>query len=140
MIKIELSRVDGDFNMEAVNDTGNKILLDGSPNDGGHNRGMRPMQTLLAAMGGCSAIDVISILRKQREDLKDIKITVTGEREKDAVPSLYTEVHAHFRLYGNINKDKAEKAVSLSIEKYCSVAKTLEKNAKITHSFEVISQ
>jgi len=140
MIKIELSRLDGDFNMEAVNDTGNKILLDGSPNDGGHNRGMRPMQTLLAAMGGCSAIDVISILRKQREDLKDIKITVTGEREKDAVPSLYTEVHAHFRLFGNINKDKAEKAVSLSVEKYCSVAKTLEKNAKITYSFEVINQ
>jgi putative redox protein len=140
MIKIELSRVDDDFNMEAVNDSGNKILLDGAPADGGHNRGMRPMQTLLAAMGGCSAIDVISILRKQREQLKDIKITVTGEREKDAVPSLYTEVHAHFKLFGNIDKDKAQKAVSLSVEKYCSVAKTLEKNAKITYSFEVINQ
>lgn len=140
MIKIELARVDNDFNFEAVNDSGNKILLDGAPADGGHNRGMRPMQTLLAAMGGCSAIDVISILRKQREDLKDIKITVTGEREKDAVPSLYTEVHAHFKLFGNINKEKAEKAVSLSIEKYCSVAKTLEKNAKITYSVEVINQ
>jgi len=140
MIKIELARVDDDFNFEAVNDSGNKILLDGAPADGGHNRGMRPMQTLLAAMGGCSAIDVISILRKQREELKDIKITVTGEREKDAVPSLYTEVHAHFKLFGNINKDKAEKAVSLSIGKYCSVAKTLEKNAKITYSVEVINQ
>jgi putative redox protein len=139
MVKIELSRVDGDFNMEAVNDSGNKILLDGSPADGGHNRGMRPMQTLLAAMGGCSAIDVISILRKQREDLKDIKITVTGEREKDAVPSLYTEVHAHFRLFGKLNHEKAQKAVSLSVEKYCSVAKTLEKNAKITYSVEVIA-
>src|SRR5438045_6711118 len=115
MIKIELSRLDNDFNMEAVNDTGNKILLDGSPADGRHDRGMRPMQTLLAAMGGCSAIDVISILRKQREELRDIKITITGEREKDAVPSLYTEVHAHFRLFGNIDKDKAQKAVSLSV-------------------------
>ncbi len=139
MIKIELSRLDNDFNMEAVNDTGNKILLDGSPTDCGHNRGMRPMQTLLAAMGGCSAIDVISILRKQREELKDIKITVTGEREKDVVPSLYTEVHAHFKLFGNIDKEKAQKAVSLSVEKYCSVAKTLEKNAKITYSFEIIN-
>ena len=139
MIKIELSRLDNDFNMEAVNDTGNKILLDGSPTDGGHNRGMRPMQTLLAAMGACSAIDVISILRKQREELKDIKITVTGEREKDAVPSLYTEVHAHFKLFGSIDKEKAQKAVSLSVEKYCSVAKTLEKNAKITYSFEIIN-
>lgn len=140
MVKIELSRLDNDFNMEAVNESGNKILLDGAPADGGHNRGMRPMQTLLAAMGACSAIDVISILRKQREELKDIKITVTGEREKDAVPSLYTEVHAHFKLFGNINHEKAQKAISLSVEKYCSVAKTLEKNAKITHSFEVINQ
>ncbi len=138
MIKIELSRLDNDFNMEAVNDTGNKILLDGSPADGGHNRGMRPMQTLLAAMGACSAIDIVSILRKQREELKDIKITVTGERQKDVTPSLYTEVHAHYKLFGNIDRDKAQKAVSLSVEKYCSVAKTLEKTAKVTYSFEIL--
>ena len=138
MIKIELARVDDDYNLEAVNDSGNKILFDGSPEIGGHNRGMRPMQTLLAAMGSCSAIDIISILRKQREDLKDIKITVTGEREKDAIPSLYTEVHAHYKLFGDIDRDKAQKAVSLSVEKYCSVAKTLEKTAKITFSFEII--
>jgi len=139
MVKIELSRVDQDFNFEAVNESGNKILLDSSPESGGNNRGMRPMQTLLAAMGGCSAIDVISILRKQREELKDIKLTVTGEREKEAVPSLYTEVHAHFKLYGNLDKDKVQKAVTLSMEKYCSVAKTLEKTAKITYSFEIIN-
>ena len=138
MVKIELSRVDEDFNMEAVNDAGNKILIDGAPAEGGHNRGMRPMQTLLAAMGACSAIDIISILRKQREKLDDIKITVTGEREKDVTPSLYTEVHAHYKLFGDIDRDKAQKAVSLSVEKYCSVAKTLEKTAKVTYSFEII--
>ena len=138
MIKIELSRVDQDYNMEAVNDTGNKILFDGSPEIGGHGRGMRPMQTLLAAMGSCSAIDIISILRKQREELKDIKITVTGERQKDATPALYTEVHAHYKLFGDLDQDKAQKAVSLAVEKYCSVAKTLEKTAKVTYSFEII--
>ncbi len=138
MIKIELSRVDDDYNLEAVNDTGNKILFDGAPDIGGHGRGMRPMQTLLAAMGSCSAIDIISILRKQREELKDIKITVTGEREKGATPSLYTEVHAHYKLFGNLDQDKAQKAVSLAVEKYCSVAKTLEKTAKVTYSFEII--
>jgi putative redox protein len=99
---------------------------------------MRPMQMLLAAMGGCSGIDVVSVLKKQRQDLRDIKITITGEREKDAVPALYTEVHAHFRLYGNVDPQKAEKAVSLSVEKYCSVARTLEKSARITYSFEVL--
>jgi putative redox protein len=101
---------------------------------------MRPMQLLLAAMGGCSSIDVINILKKQKQPLKDIKVTITGEREKDAIPSLYTEVHAHFKLFGNLDPDKAQKAVSLSIDKYCSVAKTLEKTAKITYSIEVINE
>ena len=138
MIKIELSRVSDQFHMEAVNENGNNLHIDASPDIGGTNKGMRPMQLLLAAMGGCSSIDIINILKKQKQVLKDIKITVTGEREKDAVPSLYTEVHAHFKLYGNLDKDKAQKAVSLSVEKYCSVAKTLEATAKVTYSFEII--
>lgn len=138
MVKVELSRIDQDFHMEAVNEVGNKIQLDAGPADGGHELGFRPMQLLLAAFGGCSSIDLINILRKQREPLNDIKITVTGEREKGVVPSLYTEVHAHFKLYGNINPDKAGRAVQLSVDKYCSVAKTLEKTAKVTYSFEII--
>lgn len=139
MIKVEINRIDKDFHMEAVNAAGNKIQMDAGPNDGGHELGMRPMQLLLAAFGGCSAIDLIGILRKQREPVEDVKITVTGEREQGVVPALYTEVHAHFRLYGKINPEKAQKAVSLSVDKYCSVAKTLEKSAKVTHSFEIIS-
>jgi putative redox protein len=138
MIKIELNRLNDSFHMEALNEQGNSVHIDASPEIGGGNNGMRPMQLLLAAMGGCSSIDIINILKKQRQDLKDIKITVTGEREKDAVPSLYTEVHAHFKLYGNLDPDKVEKAVALSVEKYCSVAKTLEKTAEVTYSFEII--
>jgi len=138
MVKIEIHRVDQDFRMEAVNDKGNSIIMDAGASDGGHDSGLRPMQLLLAAMGGCSAIDLIGILRKQREPLTDLKITVTGEREQGVVPSLYTEVHVHFRLFGNINQDKAKRAVELSVEKYCSVAKTLEKTAVVTHSFEII--
>jgi putative redox protein len=138
MIKIELNRLDSDLLMEAVNDFGNKVQMDGSPADGGHDKGFRPMQMLLAAMGGCSTVDVVTILRKQRVELKDIKITVTAEREKNVTPSLYTEVHAHFKLYGDIDEDKAQKAVALSVGKYCSVAKTLEKTAKVTYSVEVI--
>jgi len=140
MIKIEINRIDQDFQMEAVNEAGNIIIMDAGPADGGHESGFRPMQLLLAAFGGCSAIDLIGIMRKQREPLNDLKITVTGEREKGAVPSLYTEVHAHFRLIGNINREKAERAVQLSVDKYCSVAKTLEKTAKVTYSFEIITQ
>lgn len=139
MIKIELARLDNHFCMQATNEGGNTVVMDGAPADGGQNQGMRPMQVLLAAMGGCSAIDVVSILKKQRVELQDLKITLTGEREKDKVPALYTAVHAHFRLFGNIELEKAQKAVALSIEKYCSVAKTLEPTAKITHSVEVVA-
>jgi len=138
MIKIEINRIDQDFQMEAVNEKGNAIVMDAGAADGGHDSGMRPMQLLLAAMGGCSAIDLIAILRKQREPLNDLKIAVTGEREQGVVPALYTEVHAHFKLFGDINQEKAERAVQLSVEKYCSVAKTLEKTAKVTYSFEIV--
>jgi putative redox protein len=138
MIKIELNRLNDAFHMEAKNEQGNSVHIDGSPDIGGTNQGMRPMQMLLAAMGGCSSIDIINILKKQKQPLKDFKVTITGEREKDVVPSLFTEVHAHFRLYGDLDVDKVQKAIVLGVEKYCSVAKTLEHKAKITHSFEII--
>lgn len=138
MVKIEIGRLNNDFHMEAVNESGAKFQMDASPEIGGKNLGMRPMQVLLASMGGCSAIDVINILKKQRQPVDDIKITVTGERETGVPVAVYTEVHAHFKLYGKLDKDKVEKAVSLSVDKYCSVAKTLEPTAKITHSFEII--
>ena len=126
------------FHMEAVNEQGAKVQMDASPDVGGENLGMRPMQMLLAAMGGCSSIDVINILKKQKQPLRDIKVTVTGEREKDVVPAVYTEVHAHFKLFGDLDKEKVARAVNLGVEKYCSVAKTLEANAKITYSIEIL--
>ena len=134
-----MSRLEGDYHVVAVNDRGNIIHLDDGGAEGGLGAGFGPMQSLLAAFGGCSTIDVVSILKKQRQTLNDVKITVTAEREKDVTPSLYSEVHAHFKLFGNIDKDKAEKAVKLSVEKYCSVAETLRRaGAKVTCSFEVI--
>jgi putative redox protein len=138
MVTVELSRINDGFHFEASNENGNTVHIDAAPDIGGTNQGMRPMQLLLAAMGGCSAIDLVNILKKQKQELKDIRITVRGEREKDAVPSLYTSVHAHFKLFGNLDKDKVDKAVMLAVEKYCSVAKTLEAKAKITHSVEII--
>ncbi|MBX2844312.1 MAG: OsmC family protein [Flammeovirgaceae bacterium] len=137
-MKIELSRLDDAYHMEVKNEDGNSIEIDGSPAIGGHNLGMRPMQLLLAGAGGCSAIDVISILKKQKQPLEDINITVEGEREKDKVPSLFTDINVHFKLKGNLDASKVEKAITLSMEKYCSVAKTLEKTANITHSYEIV--
>lgn len=137
-MKIELRRLDDAFHLEAVNEEGRKIELDGAPAIGGSNKGMRPMQLLLAAAGSCSAMDVISILKKQKQDLKEFAVTVTGEREKDTVPSLFTDIHVHFKLSGNLTEDKVKRAVDLSMEKYCSVVKTLEKTAKVTSSFEIV--
>jgi len=139
MIKIELSRIDDAYHMVALNERGNIVHMDNTVDNGGKGAGFGPMQMLLAGLGGCSSIDVISILKKQRQPLEDIKVTVTGEREPNATPSLYQTAHAHFKLYGNIDLDKAEKAVALSMEKYCSVVKTLEKTAKVTYSFEIVN-
>ena len=137
-MKIELNRLNDSFHMEARNEHGNSVHIDASPEIGGTNQGMRPMQLLLAALGGCSSIDIINILKKQKQPLKDIKVTITGEREKDVNPSLFVEVHAHFKFFGELDEDKVQKAVVLGVDKYCSVAKTLGYKATITHSFEIV--
>ncbi|MFK7935697.1 MAG: OsmC family protein [Saprospiraceae bacterium] len=136
-MQVELKRIDDAFHLEATNETGNTTHTDGSPKIGGGNNAFRPMQMVLAAVGGCSSIDVISILKKQRQPLDDIKISVTGERDPDAVPSIFTDIHVHYKLYGELNKSKAERAIRLSMDKYCSVSKMLEKVADITWSYEI---
>jgi putative redox protein len=137
-VKIEINRLNDGFHLQGVNDTGNTVDMDASADVGGTGLGMRPMQLLLTALGACGTIDIINILKKQRQPLEDIKITVTGEREPDAVPAPYIAAHIHFRLFGKLDTDKVQKAVSLSVEKYCSVAETIKKTTKITYSFEII--
>ena len=126
MPKIELSRVSGDFGFEATDQYGHTIKMDSSPESGGLNYGVRPMQMLLMGLGGCSAIDVLTILKKQRQEVRDYKMIINGDREPNKEPSLWKEINIEFHLYGNIDSDKAQKAADLSVGKYCSVAKTLE--------------
>jgi len=137
-MKIELQRKNTAVHLEATNEDGATIQIDGSPAVGGENKGFRPMQLLLAALGGCSTIDIVGILKKQRQGLEDIRITVNGEREPNVEPSLFQDIHVHFTLKGALDEEKVRKAVELSMEKYCSVAKTLEKTARITYDFEII--
>lgn len=134
---VELKRIDDNYLMEAVNENGNKLQTDGSPAIGGGNQAFRPMQLLLAGIGGCSSIDIISLLRKQRQELDDIQIKVTADRAEGKVPSLFTKIHVHYDLYGDVNEKKAERAVNLSMEKYCSVAMILKESAEITWSYEL---
>lgn len=136
-MKISIKRIDEDFNMEAVNDEGASLLMDASPDIGGHGKGLRPMQLLLSALGGCSAIDVILILKKQKQNIESFEIEVDGDREKTGDVSLFKNIVLHFKIKGKVSKDKAERAVQLSVDKYCSVAKTLEATAKITYKVSV---
>ncbi len=136
---IELTRADHAYHFISSNEAGNVVESDGSPSIGGSNKGMRPMQMVLAALASCSSIDVVLFLKKQRQQLDDIQVTVTGKRADGQVPAVFTDIHVHYKLYGPIKEKKAEKAVSLSMDKYCSVSKMLEKSVNITYSFEVSS-
>ena len=133
MIVVELERVEGDYGFVAKDIAQHTIQTDTSPENGGTDFGVRPMQTLLMAMGGCSGIDIVSVLKKQRQEIKTFNMTITGEREVGKEPSLWKKINVVFHLRGNLEKDKVERACSLSIDKYCSVAETLRRaGAQIT--------
>jgi putative redox protein len=137
-MRIELKRIDDAFNMEAVSEDGNKALMDAGPNIGGKGNGVRPMQMLIMGLGGCSAIDVVMILKKQKQEIKDFKITIDAEREQGKEPALWTKAHLVFLITGAVELDKAQRAVDLSMEKYCSVSETLKRaGTAITYEVKV---
>ena len=137
-VKVDINWLNQGFHMEAANEEGGVIRIDGDRKIGGLEGGMSPMQLLLAGIGGCSAIDVISILEKQRQQLSDLKVEVKGDRQKlDAGYSEYKSIHLHFILSGDLDPKKVERALELSITKYCSVSKALEKGSEITYDYRI---
>lgn len=123
---------------EATSSTGHKVIMDASKEVGGEDRGSRPMELLLMGLGGCSGIDVIMMLEKGKQAVKDCQMEVTSERA-DGVPAVYTKINLHFVVTGtDLNEKKVKRAVDLSAEKYCSVSKMLEKTAEMHHSYEII--
>lgn len=125
-MRIELKQLDSAFHFEAKDENGHCVQMDAGENIGGNNKGVRPMQLLLMGLGGCSAIDILMILKKQRQIVDSFDISIDGERETGKEPSLWKAAFLHFKFTGKIDPEKAERAVSLSINKYCSVSKTLE--------------
>ena len=125
MPTIELNRVQNDYGFEARDENGHLVKMDTSPESGGQNFGVRPMQMLLMGLGGCSAIDVLMILKKQRQTVRDYKMIIKGDREAGKEPSLWKDITVEFHIYGDVDAEKAKKAVDLSVNKYCSVAATL---------------
>jgi putative redox protein len=136
MIQIELNRVAGEFGFEAKDAAGHSIHIDTSPENGGTNFGVRPLQLLLMGLGGCSGIDIVSILKKQRQPVEGFSMKVEGNRFAGKEPSLWEKIHVVFQLKGEIDPEKARKACELSMDKYCSVAETLRKGGT-TLSWEV---
>ena len=117
--------------------SGHAIVMDGPEDLGGKNLGIRPMEMLLLGMGGCTTIDVVSTLKKMREEVRDCRLEISAERA-DEHPKVFTKIHLNFIIKGsNLNERKVEKAVSLSADKYCSASIMLGKMADITHDFTI---
>ncbi|MGM0739336.1 MAG: OsmC family protein [Bacteroidota bacterium] len=136
-MKIELKRIDDAFHLEASNELGKSIQMDGAPKIGGSDKAPRPMEVLLMSMAGCSSMDVLDILKKQRQHVEDFRIKIDAEREKDKTPALFTDIHLHFYLKGDLDERKVARAVRLSMGTYCSVTKIVEKTANITWDYTV---
>ena len=118
--------------------SGHSVVMDGAPEVGGRNLGIRPMEMLILGLGGCTSFDVVSILRKSRQDLVDCEVEIEAERATE-VPKVFTRIHLHFIVKGNhLDDKKVAKAIELSAEKYCSASKMLEKTATITHDYEIV--
>lgn len=120
-------------------ETGHAVVMDGAPENGGRNIGMRPMEMLLIGMGGCTSFDVVTILKKARQPIYDCVAEIQAERAAE-VPKVFTKIHVHFVVTGdNLNPVQVERAVKLSAEKYCSASIMLSKSVEITHDFEIKS-
>lgn len=140
-MQVELVRIDNAFHFEAQGTSGVPVQIDAAEDIGGHNLGARPMELLLMGLGGCTAIDVLLIMKKQRQIVEDLQISVSGEREKVEGTQMtpFRKINIHFKFKGNIQEEKAQKAIEMSMEKYCSATAQFSSSAEITHSFEILS-
>jgi putative redox protein len=136
-MKITIEKLNEHTHLRATNESGNTIDMDGMPSIGGQGLGMRPMEILLTSLGGCTSMDVISILQKQHQHISIYHLEVDGIREQDKEPALFKTIQLTFTVKGDhLDPKKVERAVSLSMEKYCSVAKILEPTATITYHIQ----
>jgi len=119
--------------------SGHSVVMDGAPEAGGRNLGIRPLEMILLGLGGCTAFDVVSILHKSRQQISDCEVAIEAERATE-IPKVFTQIHLHFIVSGReLDKTKVSKAVALSADKYCSASRMLEKSATITHDFEIVN-
>ena len=137
-MKVQLNRINDAVHFEASGSSSEvKVHIDGSPEIGGEGLGVRPMEMVLMALASCSSLDLISILKKQRQEITDFSVAVNGERREE-LPPVFTKIHMDIKLSGNLDKAKVHKAAVLAIEKYCSVHDMLVAGGvKISYSIEI---
>ena len=136
-MKINLKRADDAFRLEATNERGDIMYTYGSASIGAGENGWRPMETLLISLAGCSAIDVISILMKQRQKITDFQIEIDGDKRADGPPTPFTAIRVHYKLKGSIKSAKMEKAIDLTKGKYCSVYFSLHPDIDVSYTYEI---
>ncbi len=137
-MQVKIKWIDG-VSFVGESETGHAVVLDGAPESGGRNIGMRPMEMLLIGMGACTSFDVITILKKARQPVMDCVAEVHADRA-DEIPKVFTKIHVHFVVTGSgLNVIQVERAIKLSAEKYCSASIMLGKVCEITHDFEIRS-
>ena len=125
---------------EGVAGSGHRVTMDVAPEVGGRNLGLRPMEMVLLGLGGCTAIDVLHMLRKGRQPITEMRVELNAERADD-VPKVFTRIHLHFVLTGaGLDPHKIERAINLSASKYCSASMMLNKTAEMTYDFEIVKQ
>lgn len=136
-MQIQIQRLNDTLSFRATGEEGSTITIDSAPDMGGTGEGIRPMQMVAMGLGGCSSIDVISILEKQRQQLDRYEVQIQADRREDDIPRVFETIHLRFVLEGTLDPAKVRRAIDLSLDKYCSVAAMLAQTATITYSFEV---
>ncbi|TVR58997.1 MAG: OsmC family peroxiredoxin [Spirochaetaceae bacterium] len=137
-MRVTLERVNDAVHFRATNEQGVLFDIDGSPEIGGTDAGFRPMQLVLAAVASCSAMDVVTILKKQRQRVDDVRIEATGARAEGVYPAPFLEIQLDYHVVGDVDPEKARKAVELGVDKYCSVAEMLRPGVKVKHTCTVL--
>ena len=132
-MNVSLERINEDYLFEVTNSNGMSIRLDNKSKTTGEVQGVSPMELLLMGVAGCSSIDIVAILNKQKINPKVLKMDVKGHRHENDVPALFYQIDINIHLEGDFSAEKAKRAAKLSFDKYCSVSKTLESTAKIIH-------